>query len=55
LGEINGHSKLTKENVLYIRQVYKNKLKIIKELAVEFRVSTSHISNILKNKRWKHI
>lgn len=56
VGEDNAQSKLSKENVLAIRRLYKmnpnfNKTAISKKLGVQ----NSTIHKIINNKRWKHL
>ena len=56
-GEDNNKSKLTKEQVLEIREKYeKNKMFGYKaELGREYNVGITNICDILKRKSWKHI
>lgn len=54
-----GSSKLTEEQVLYIRNITKNNIKVEKgfwkNLAKEFNVFPSAISKIKNNQHWKHL
>lgn len=54
-GENNGSSKLTKREVLEIRDKYKPRLYTRKKLAEEYNVSEHCIKDILSRKSWKHI
>lgn len=54
-GEDNGFSKLTAMQVLEIRRKYRPRKVTVLMLAKEYGVSESAISNVLTNKRWKHL
>lgn len=54
-GELQGSSKLTEEKVLRIRARYSLGGISQLELAVEYGVVRSNISNIINHKRWAHI
>ena len=54
-GENNGSTKLTEKQVLEIRELHSTKKYKQRELAKMFDVSRVQISNIVNNKRWKHI
>ena len=54
-GEKCNFSKLTAENILFIRKNYDKKDMNQKKLAEMFNVQNSLISQILKRKIWKHI
>jgi len=53
LGEINGNSKLTSNQVQEIRE--KRNFSRLKDLAIEYNVSVSVISQICNLKTWKHV
>lgn len=53
-GEKNGRSKITKKDVLKIRELYKLGQKQI-ELAEIFGIARSTISHIIRGYTWKHI
>ena len=62
LGESNNSAKLTEPDVLAIRDIYDNAVKIGKKkyqtelmLAKDFGVGRSTISDIVKLRTWKHI
>lgn len=62
LGESNSSAKLTEPDVLAIRDIYDNAVKIGKKkyqtelmLANDFGVGRSTISDIVKLRTWKHI
>lgn len=49
----NGNSKLTEEDVIYIRNTrYKVSRK---DLAIKFNISLKHVDRVRSKKRWKHI
>lgn len=48
-------SKLTKEQVIQIRKLYKSTKTSTRKLGYEFNVSCSTIKAILTNRTWKHI
>jgi hypothetical protein len=56
-GVTNGTSKLTEDDVRYIRGAVKTGtyIKIRKELAKTFGVSTTVIYNVVNNKSWTHV
>ena len=54
-GELQPMSKLKEHEVLEIRRKYIPLKYGIRRLALEYRVSHSTISNIIKNKSWKHL
>ena len=54
-GEFNGHSKLTEENVLEMRQLYKTGKYTQKQLAEKYGVSRSLISQAINKVTWSHI
>lgn len=54
-GEISGMSKLTKEDVLKIRAMYKTGNYTCAELGDLFKVRDSHVSRIIRRKRWAHV
>lgn len=54
-GEKNGLAKLTKEDVLAIRKVYKVGYISMSDLAKRFNVDTSNIGYILQRKTWTHV
>ena len=54
-GENNRSSKLTKKQVLEIKDLYSTKNYTYIGLGKMFDVSRVQISNIVNNKRWKHI
>lgn len=51
-GETNGNSKLTEEDVRYIKN---NKMSSAASMAKKFNVSTTCILNILKGKTWINV
>ena len=53
-GENNYNSKLTKEKVIEIRELYKSGVKI-KELCEIYKVTRGCINGVILNKNWKHI
>ncbi len=55
LGEADGNSKLTKEEVLEIREEYAHGDMLQRELAKAYGVTPTQIGNIVKRKFWKHI
>lgn len=54
-GELNSQSKLTKSQVIEIRELYATGKYLHREIAEMFNVSRSPITAILRGKRWKHI
>lgn len=55
-GEDASHHKLTSSDVIYIRKTYSNnRTKTYDEIASLYGISNSMVSNILNNKRWKHL
>lgn len=54
-GELNGMSKLTKKQILEIRNKYIPKIYSQSRLAKEYNVSQVHIWRIVNNKSWEHI
>jgi len=54
-GETHGMAKLTKENVLQIRDVYRTGNYTCRQLARIHNVSFSNISQIINHITWKHI
>ena len=54
-GEKNGRHKVSKENVLLIRKIYKETKIFQKELAKKFKLGRSTIGHILRNYTWKHL
>lgn len=54
-GEENKSSKLTKTEVLKIRQDYITGSKTMRELAKEYNIVSSGVSDIINKKSWKHI
>lgn len=56
-GSRNHQSKLTEDDVVYIRQVFKpySKMNGTKALANRYSVSEQTIRNIVKKKYWNHI
>jgi len=53
-GEAHGRAKLVERDVLEIRRLYVNGLSY-QELSVQFYVSQSQISRIVKREQWDHI
>lgn len=53
-GSIHGKSKLTESDVLEIREKSLNGIKL-NELSLFYNVAKSTLSQIINNKRWKHI
>lgn len=54
-GERNGNSKLTKSNVIEIRNLYANKLHNQYELAAIFNVTQTTIGAVVNRKIWGHV
>lgn len=54
-GERNGGAKLTKEQIMEIRNRYKNENIFQKDLAAEYGVCRATIMRIVNNKHWKKI
>lgn len=55
-GSSNVFSKLTEENVIFIRNFSKeNPRKTHKEISYMFNITSSNVSYIIKRKTWKHI
>lgn len=54
-GERQGSSKLTEQNVIFIRETYQRKEYTQLELAHMFAVSISAISKIILRKAWAHV
>lgn len=54
-GEKHPSNKLKEKDVLKIRRIYKTGNYYQRELAKNFNCSQAHISEIINNKRWKHI
>jgi hypothetical protein len=55
-GERQGSSKLTTEQVLYIREQYKrNKHGVRNSMAKKFNVTHSNVCSIIHRRTWKHI
>jgi len=54
-GEKHGMSKLTEENVLEIRRLYKGGMYKKVELAKKFNISRHQIYRILNKEQWSHI
>ena len=55
LGERNGQSKLTAQNIIDIKKLYSSGEYYQKDLGKIFGVKISQISRIINKKRWKHI
>lgn len=53
-GEAHPMAKLTNDQVLQIRQLYKNGFSL-KVISKNFNISTWNIMEIVKNKTWTHI
>ncbi len=51
-GELHHMSKLKKQDVIEIREIYSKKIKTQKELGVIYGVSQTQIGRIVNNKRW---
>lgn len=54
-GEEIGNSKLTEENVLYIRANFKPRIITRSKLAEMFNVKEATIKDVLRGKTWKHL
>ena len=54
MGEAHGAAKLTTEQVLDIRERAQGDW-TVDDLAYVFRLSESHVKNIIGRRRWKHI
>lgn len=55
LGETNGSSKLSEKEVKHIRKIWKSNLYSKTYIAALFNVSIVTVSNIIKNKSWRHV
>lgn len=55
LGEINGCAKLTNEQVLQIRKIATESNLFHKEIADQFGISRTAVTNIINRKSWAHI
>lgn len=53
LGELQGNSKLTSEQIVAIRGIGKSKTLL--EISGMFNISFQHVSDIINRKCWKHI
>lgn len=53
-GEKNGRAKLTNNQIKEIKKLINNKIKL-KDIALQFNVHPNTISEIKRNKKWKHI
>lgn len=54
-GELQGQSKLKKEEVLEIRKLYKTGNYSQRKLAEKFKVNQGHIGKIVRRERWSHL
>lgn len=54
-GERNGNAKLTADNVLYIRSLYRDGGITQNDIAVMFGVAGPSVNKIIKGQRWGHI
>ena len=54
-GENNSKAKLKKEDVINIRESYRNKIKTQSALAKEYKVSVGTINNIVNYRTWKNL
>ena len=54
IGSNNGRAILNEEDVIEIRKLYDNGMKI-KQISNKYNVNISTIENIIKRKTWKHI
>ena len=54
-GENNGRAKLSKEDIITIRESYSQKLMNQNELSIKYNVSQSTIGSIINRKTWKNI
>lgn len=54
-GEENSYSKLTKEKVLLIRELYSSGNYTQEELSKRFNVCRGHIGTIVRKEVWKHV
>ena len=54
-GEDNPHSKLTNEDVIEIRHLYKKENISMKKLGAKFGVTASSVNQIVKGRSWKHL
>ncbi len=54
-GEDKNFAKLTNDQVILIRRIYKNKNHTQRELAKEFNISLGMINHIVNNKNWVHL
>lgn len=55
VGTNNGMSKLSEDDVISIRKMYRNKELNQYELAEKFGVSQPAIGSIVRNKTWRHV
>ena len=51
----HGKAKLTEAEVLKIREIHKDKKKIYRHTAIQFRIDASVIKEIINRTLWKHI
>ena len=54
-GERNGNAKLKDNDVLHIRDLYKNKKQSYEQLAHKFQIKRATIYGIVTNRSWKHL
>lgn len=54
-GEINGQSKLTKKQVLEIRNMYQKNKITYEKIAKLYNISFQHVGDIINKRRWRHI
>jgi hypothetical protein len=55
VGEENGRAKLTEDKVRAIRARYASGGVTHRELAEDFAIGCSHMSNVINRKAWRHV
>jgi len=55
VGEKNGNSKLTEKDILNIRGFYSTGEYLYEDLGEMFKISSKHISRIIRRKAWRHL
>lgn len=54
-GEKTGTARLSKEDILLIREAWANRELTQAEFAEEFNISQPHVSDIVNRRRWAHL
>lgn len=55
LGELNGNSKLHKEDVIAIKELLENSESTQKDIAIQFGISAGTVSGIKLGRAWSHV